>query len=102
MESSQLQAQPRNLLAIGLVLVALVGIGSWKASEYVGDNRRVRDENTALQAKIAEQAKEIEKLHDRLQQVYPGWRPGNPIGNPIGNAPGNPQGSASPVGATSK
>lgn len=84
----------KNVISIGLVLLVLVGIGSWKASEYVGENRRVRDENTTLKAKVADQEKEIEKLQERLQQVYPGWRPGTPIGNPAG--------STSPTGATPK
>lgn len=84
----------KNVISIGLVLLVLVGIGSWKASEYVGENRRVRDENTTLKAKVADQEKEIDKLQERLQQVYPGWRPGTPIGNPAG--------STSPTGATPK
>lgn len=88
----------KNVISIGLVLLVLVGIGSWKASEYVGENRRIHEENVTLKTKVAEQEKEIEKLQDRLQQVYPGWRPGTPIGSPIGN----PAGSTSPTGATPK
>lgn len=88
----------KNVISVGLVLLVLVGFGSWKASEYVGENRRVRDENVSLKAKVAEQEKEIDKLNERLQQVYPGWRPGTPIGSPIGN----PAGSTSPTGATPK
>jgi hypothetical protein len=88
----------KNVISVGLVLLVLVGFGSWKASEYVGENKRVRDENVSLKAKVAEQEKEIDKLNERLQQVYPGWRPGTPIGSPIGN----PAGSTSPTGATPK
>lgn len=88
----------KNVISVGLVLLVLVGLGSWKASEYVGENRRIREENTTLKAKVAEQEKEIDKLNERLQAVYPGWRPGTPIGSPIGN----PAGSTSPTGATPK
>lgn len=84
----------KNVIGIVVVIMALVGGGSWKASEYVGDNRRVRDENVTLRVKFVEQEKEIEKLREQVRQTQPGWRPGTPIGNPAG--------STSPTGATSK
>ena len=89
------QNQKGQLIVLGLLLLAAVGIGSWKASAYVSENHQVLTENAALKTQHADLTKEIEKLHDQLRQCYPGWRPGTPIGNPIGNPIGS-----TPLGAT--
>lgn len=82
-----------NVILVIAALLAVVGVGSWKASAYVGENLRIAVENTTLHARVDELTKELDKCTARQS----GWRPGTPIGVPIGS----PAGSApepTPVG----
>lgn len=85
--------KPNIIISVAALLV-VVGVGSWKASAYVGENLRIAAENTTLHARVDELTKELDKCVNRQS----GWRPGTPIGVPIGS----PAGSApepTPVGS---
>ncbi len=74
--------KPNIILTVAALLV-VVGIGSWKASEYVGEHQRIAAENITLRTRVDELTKELDKCTNRQS----GWRPGTPIGSPIGSAP---------------
>lgn len=87
-EETPLSVQRTQWFALSIVLLIIVGVSSWQASAYVGENQRIREENVTLKAQNVELNKELSKLQDRVQPGTPGWRPGNPIGGiPTGALP---------------